>query len=509
MKRPDFAALLFIAAALVLQIRFCVVDDRAPTDLGHYYNSFRNTLVWWQTNGEINWSVVDTPYSLLLAAIGQVIPPSVLFIEVVDTIWLFFMVAGTALAARAVAGPLAGAVASLVVVGFPQTHVLARTHWIHHPETGALVMALALWLVAPSLRSWWQALGVAVFLFLGETIRQTGIPFGVPLGLLILGVGWWQGARLRLAPVLVALVGGIVWHAPKLIQYVANKAASAGGYAKSVTAPWYSIVENLGLPVLVFAVPLALLGLWAAKKRGVPAAVVGICLVWLAGGVVAVAVFNVGPDNFPISGIALAVLAGMGASMLPIPQAATLLLGVVAGVMVQAPPLMQYESIRGLPSVLRSWASPGPINYLRVYWFPVPVEVVLPVVDQVCADTKRDRMARCFILASRGLFNPSWEDGGTFALFLSGRSRSTVLTPEVIWNDQGAASGVTRRVHAVVDVRCAEGVAPSAGGRFQAQYARMQAMLQTYGQSPIATFGDPKACVQTWYAVPNGGALVE
>lgn len=509
MKRPDFATAVFVLAAMVLQIRFCIVDERAPTDLGHYYNSFRNTLVWWQQNGVINWSVVDTPYSLALAAIGQIVPPSVLFIEVIDSGWLLLTLVGTALAARAVGGPVAGAVATLIVAAYPQTHVLARTHWIHHPETGAIVMALALWLRAPGISTWLQAFGVAVFLFFGETIRQTGIPFGVPLGVAIVGMAWMYGARWRLLPVVLALGGGIAWHAPKLFQYVSNKASSAGGYAKSVTAPWYSIVENLGLPVLIFAAPLALVGLWALRKRGAEAAVVVLCLIWLAGGVVAVDVFNVGPDNFPISGVALALLAGMGAAMLPGPWAVPVLLGAAAGVLVQAPPLMQYETIRGLPSGLRSWANPGPINYLRVYWYPIPVELVLPAVDQVCADTKRDRMARCFILASRGLFNPSWEDGGTFALFLAGRSRSTVLTPEVIWNDQGAASGVTRRVHAVVDVRCAEGVAPSAGGRFQAQYARMQAMLQTYGQSPIATFGDPKACVQTWYAVPQGGALVE
>jgi hypothetical protein len=505
----DIVTILVIALGMALHVRFCLVDDRAPSDLGHYYNSFRNTLVWWQQHGEINWRIVDTPYSLLLAAIGTVLPPSATYMEAVEGGWLLLTLVGAAFVARKIGGPVAGAIAVVAVVAFPQTHVLTRTHWIHHPETAALVGALALWAWRPALTNWPQVIGVSVLLFLGETIRQTGIPFGVPLGLLFVVVSWREGARARLAPIVVALVGGVAWHGPKLAQYVSNKAASAEGYAKSVVAPWYSIVENLGLPVLIWSVPLALLGLVALRRRGLAVPVIGICLVWIVGGVASVALFNVGPDNFPISGVALAILAGIGGGAFRIAAVPSVVLGIVAAALLQVPPLLSYEHVRNLPESLRTWSNPGPINYLRVYWYPIPVDAVLPVVDQVCAETRSDPMARCFILASRGLFNPSWEDGGTFALFLAGRLRSTVLTPEVIWDDAGRASGVTKRVHALVDVRCAQGVAPSAGGRFQAQTARMQAMLATWGGTPIATFGDPKACTQTWYAVQTGGALVE
>ena len=118
-------------------------------------------------------------------------------------------------------------------------------------------------------------------------------------------------------------------------------------------------------------------------------------------------------------------------------------------------------------------------------------------------------MQRCFVAASRGLFNPSWEDGGTFALFLGGRPDVVVLTPQVLWSENGRACGVTRRVHALVDVECAPGVAPATGGRFMAQEAKMRALLTAHSADPIATVGDRRSCVQTWYAVESGGALVE
>ncbi|MES2639207.1 MAG: hypothetical protein V4850_06975 [Myxococcota bacterium] len=511
MKRADLVTLAAIALAMVLQVRFHVLDDRAPTDLGHYYISFRNTLAWWQLHGELNWRIVDTPYSLLLATMGALRTPTVAFMEGVDTLWLLVLLLGAAFAARAVSGPVAGAVTTLALVAFPQTHVLARTHWIHHPEAAALLGALGLWLAAPALPRWGQALGVAALVFLGETIRQTGIPFGVPLGVLILAVAWRRGARRTLLPVALGVVAGAAWYLPTLLVYVRNKAGSAEGYAQSVTTPWASIVDDLGLPALLLAVPLALSGALALRRRDLSSLVAGLCLVWIVGAGVAIAVFRVGPDNFPVAGAALAVLAGIGAAALPtIARPGVVALGVVAALLLQVPPLLSYDLVSRLPAVLRTAANPGPLNYLRVYWNPVAVESVLPVVDQMCAVTRDDSQARCFVLATRGLFNPSWEDGGTFALFLSGRPRVTVVTPEVLWTDDGRAGGETTRVHGLVDVRCAEGVAPRAGGRFRAQSARMRAMFEVHGTAPVATFGDPRACVQTWYLLPDdGGVLVE
>ncbi|MDP2305787.1 MAG: hypothetical protein Q8P18_07145 [Pseudomonadota bacterium] len=504
---------------MALQVRFHVLDDRAPTDLGHYYISFRNTLAWWQQHGVVNWRIVDTPYSLLLATLGAIRAPTVAFMEGVDTLWLLVLLLGAAGAARAASGPAsgatAGAVTALALLAFPQTHVLARTHWIHHPEAAALVGALGLWLSAPALPRRGQALGVAALLFLGETIRQTGIPFGVPLGLLILAVAWRRGARRTLVPVALAFVGGLAWFLPTLLVYVRNKAGSAEGYAQSVTAPWSSIVDDLGLAALVWAVPLALVGAGALRRRDLSSLIAGLCLVWLAGAGAAVAVFNVGPDNFPIAAVALAVLAGMGAAALPVvARPGAVALGGVAAVLLQVPPLLSYELVSRLPAALRTSANPGPLNYLRVYWNPVPVEGVLSVVDQMCSVTRADPRANCFILATRGLFNPSWEDGGTFALFLSGRPRVTIVTPEVLWTDDGRATGETSRIHGLVDVRCAEGVAPRAGGRFLRQSERMRTMLaanfESNGGTSVATFGDPRACVQTWYLLPDdGGVLVE
>jgi hypothetical protein len=184
------------------------------------------------------------------------------------------------------------------------------------------------------------------------------------------------------------------------------------------------------------------------------------------------------------------------------------------------PPLLKPEVIRWLPGVLRTFASPGPANYLRAWWgpgvpsadpaarSPVTVAMLLPVLDAACA-TVPDTRGQCTILASRGLFNPSWEDGGSFALFLAGRPDVTVVTPEVLWMDDGRPSGVTRRVHALVDVACAAHLAPSTGGRFRAQIAKMDALLLTHREAVLGRFGDDRACVQAWYGVEAGGLLVE
>jgi hypothetical protein len=504
----DGVTVLVLVLVLIVQVRFCIQDERAPTDLGHYYTAFRNLVLLWDQKGILNWKFVDTPYSLLLAGIGMFVTPSVPLMEVIDGIWLMIMIGGAAVAARALAGPVAGAVAAITVASYPQTHILARTHWIHHPETAALTGALAVWLVAPGIPSWFQAVGIGIFLYLGETIRQTGIPFGLPLAFLVLVGGWMSGARWRLLPAALAMAGGVAWHGPQMMTYISHKADSADQYAQSVKLPWYSIVSNLGLPVLIWATPLAIVGLLALRKRGVHAGVVFVCLAWIAGGVASVAIFNVGPDNFPISGVAVALLAGLGAASIPLP-AVTIVLGLAAGLVMEVPPLLKVENITRLPGVLRTFASPGPINYLRVYWNPIAVESVLPVVDKVCADVGSDPVARCMVLATRGLFNPSWEDGGTFAFFLAGRPKVTVLTPELLWFDNGKPSGVAWRVHALVDVECAGHQAPSTGGRFQTQTAKMKALLETYKDSVIATYGDNRACVQTWYAVQPGGLLVQ
>jgi hypothetical protein len=508
-KKLDLLTALVVVVLLALQVRFCLVDQRAPTDLGHYYNPFRNTLLWWDAKGEINWPQVDTPYTLLLALLGKVFTPSVAMMEWIDGGWLVVLLVGTALAGRALAGPLGGTVAVLAIGSYPQTLALTRTHWIHHPEAAALAGALGVWATAPGLSGWGQAFLLALLLFFGETIRQTGAPFGILLGLVILAAGWRSGARVRLIPTLVAVIGAIAWWAPRLAIYLQHKAESASEYAKSVGSPWPLVAENLGAGTLLWALPFAVLGLVLAVRRwDASSAAAALAAAWIAGGLAAVGIYNVGPDNFPMSAVGLAVLAGIGARA--VPWAAVSLAPALASlVLTQVQPLLLPSATDFLPKIFRNGEAPGPINYQRVYWNPISVEDVLPAVSKVCAPVETTPLTRCFILATRGLFNPSWEDGGTFALFLSGKPRATVVTPELLWDNSGRASGVTQRVHALVDVECAPGFAPSTGGRFQVQYSKASELFSRYAGDPIGTYGDPDACVQTWYAAPNGGARVQ
>lgn len=517
--RLDLVAGAAIATCLALQARFAWLDERPPTDLGHYYDTFQHLVRQWDTTGALTVERLDSPYSLLLVLLARPFGPSVGLMELVSAAGLLVLLLGVWALARGVAGPLAGAVATVAVAGFPQTSVFARTHWIHHPETAALVGALGLWALAPGLPSWAGAMAVGGLLFFGETIRQTGIPFGMPVALVILVGGWAAGARARLLPVALAFVGGVAWYAPVLATYVSNKAASAAGYAQSVQDPWRFFMEGMGTPLFVAIALLAVPALAALRKRDRTAAIVALCLLWLGGAALAVGVFHVGADNFPVAGVALAVLAGIGASRLATlgvgrwrgaGAAAALVVVASASALLQGSALLSSEAVRPIQDLIAPWATSGPLNYFRVEWNPLTTAVVAPLVDQACAlerpgDAEAAAAARCDIVASRGLFNNGWEDGGSFALFLAGQRTVRVSTPALVWDGEGRPVSGRRLVRALVDVSCPRRLAPEQGGRFDTQNARLASLIQEHGaDGPDVTIHDPGGCEQRWYFLGAG-----
>lgn len=511
----DLVAIATIAVTFLLHVRFMVLDDRAPTDLGHYYSVFQRLVQYWHLQHKIDFATLDTPYTLLLTGLSMPFGPSVGLMEVVDGVWLLILVAGVWTVARSVAGPLAGAVSALCVAGYPQTPVIARTHWIHHPETAAIVGTLALWVSSPGIGSWWRAFAIAILLFFGETIRQTGIPFGVPLALFVLVGGWRAGARAKLAPILLAFIGGVAWYAPVLAKYIQHKSQSAAGYAQSVHKPWLLFVEGMSLPIFALSLPFVLLGVLALRRRDRASGIVALCLVWIAGAAASVGIFHVGADNFPIAGTAWALLAGIGLAgapswkWLPV-RAGGFAIIALAAIFIQGTALLSAPWVRPLQAVIGPWGSAGPINYLRVYWNPMAVAQVLPLVEKACAETRSVPGAQCVIVASRGLFNPSWEDGGSFGLFLAGMDYVNVMTPQILWDGEGRLVSGGKLVRAIVDVTCSSELIPNAGGRFGQQNARMRELLRPYANAkPDGVIGDPHVCEQSWYIIPAGVKVVQ
>ncbi|MFN7142173.1 MAG: hypothetical protein ACK4YP_00230 [Myxococcota bacterium] len=511
--RPwDTVAVSAITLILLLHVRFSVRDHRPLTDLGHYYSSFKTIYEGWHAGEGFDLSVLDTPYTLVLVFASMVFGPSVGLMETIDGLWLAVLLAGTWAVARSLAGPLAGAAAVLVLAGAPQTVVLARTHWIHHPETAALAGALGVWALSPGVRTWGHAVGIAVLLFFGETIRQTGLPFGLPVAALVLGAAWRAGARARLVPIAAAAIGGVVWYAPSIWTYLRHKSESAEGYAASVHNPWWHFVEALTPLLLLAALPLAALAFGALRRRDLTAAVVALCVVWLVGTAAAVSIFHVGADNFPIAVVAFALLAGIGVARLPTvwpgrpraPRVAVSVIGVIA-LFLQGGSLVEERWLRPFQLFVRPWGSSGSMNYLRVYWNPLTLEQVLPYVRQACAPVAATPGARCELLTSQGLFNPSWEDAGAFALFLGGIEHVEVLTPQNVWDPQGNVVEWHRMFRALIDVQCGNAMGPDQANRFDTQNARMRQMLAYWGgNGPDAAVIAPRSCGQMWYLMPEG-----
>lgn len=507
----DTVAVTAIVLTLLNHVRFSIRDQRPPTDLGHYYTAFKRIYEGWSVGEGLHLAILDTPYSLVLVLVSMVFGPSVGLMEAIDGLWLAVLLAGTWAVARSLAGPLAGAASVLLVAGAPQTVVIARTHWIHHPETAALIGALGVWALSPAVRTWRHSVAIAVLLFFGETIRQTGLPFGLPVAAVIFGTAWLAGARARLVPIAVAAVAGVAWYAPSLASYLRHKSASAAGYAASVHHPLLHFVEALTLPLLLVALPLAALGCRALRRRDATAAVVVLCLLWIAGAVAAVSLYSVGADNFPMAVVALGILAGLGAASLAevwprpgAPRAAVAVIGALA-LFIQGGSLVSEARLRPLQFMVRPWGSSGSMNYLRVYWNPLTLDQVVPYVQQACAPVASTPGARCELLTSQGLFNPSWEDAGGFALFLAGVENVEVLTPQNVWDVQGNVVEWHRLFRALIDVQCGNDMAPDQANRFDTQNARMRQMIAYWGgNGPDAAVIAPRSCGQMWYLVPNG-----
>lgn len=505
-SRLDITSALVIVASMALYIRFMVLDARAPTDMGHYYTPLIDFLKHSERDGAMgNLHLLATPYSAMLAGLMLVLAPSAGLMEAVDGIGLFVLLVASWKVARVVAGPTAGLVAVLLVAGFPQTQVMARIHWIHHPESAAIMGALAIGVAAPALATWPQRIGAFCFLLLGLTTRETGLPFGLPVAM-ILTVGAWRAGSKKMAIFMAftAMLGvGIL--APTLLPYLAAKIDNASGYAAAVGNPFPVLIRALCVITFVAAVPFALLGFTNWKHRGWALVVTALALIWVLGGIAAVAVYHVGIDNFPLVGVGIALAAGIGAARwawLKIPAIGSTL---VAATLVQGSALVSPLILTPIDSALAPYGTTGPLNYLRVYWGAASAAMLRPIAERACQTIADQGWQDCLVLVSRGLFNPSWEDGGSFGMYLEGMRKITIMTPPEVWGPQGNLLMESIMFHAVVDVECNRGVAPDTGGRFEAQETRLAEVFETLKDTtPTASVGDPRSCTQTWYTLREG-----
>ncbi|MCK6527251.1 hypothetical protein L6R50_06680 [Myxococcota bacterium] len=496
----DGLAVAQIAFAALLHARYCGFDPRPPPDDGHYYDPVMHLVRAWAGIEEAEGPrAPDTPYALLLAALFRVLGPSQALLEWVDGGWLVAMLFGVWMLARAGGGRVSGAVAVVLAASLPLTTMLARRHNIHHPEAAALVAAAGLWAWDPRISRRSTAWGLGGLLFLGQTFRGTGLPLGLPLGALALATGARRGWHGRLLPVALGISAALAWQAPGMVGYVTAKVRYAPAYREGLESAGYSVWADLGplvTPALALGVPA---GLLALGRRRTPRWVVGLCLGWVALGAIALSRFHVGLDNFPLLGLALAVLAGLGAGRA---RREGWVLGAAAGLglLAQAPQLVAERWLCRVPVV---GCSPQLLGHdSRVNWAGTGVDDVLPAVRSVCSSAARQPGERCVILSDYGLFNGrSWEDDGSWGLFLAGVDDVKVVTVPLYWSgDPPTQPGPS--IHGYVRVRCERGMA-TPGVRFQVQQAKMEQIVANLGLQPDRRLALRNGCVQDWYAWPD------
>jgi len=150
-----------------------------------------------------------------------------------------------------------------------------------------------------------------------------------------------------------------------------------------------------------------------------------------------------------------------------------------------------------IDTYLQPWAIGGSLNYFRIQSTTIDAQDSLPLVERACAHVADGDT--CEIIASHGLFNPSSEDTGNFAIFLAGRSSVEVRTPPYVWNAVGTPR-VGQTVSAIVDVRCPNGSIPWDGDRFGAASNRMLQLIGMYANRQAdALVSVTYACEQHWF----------
>lgn len=487
---PALAALGLGAAALAALLLFFHLDRRPPADLGHY---FRPLPEAWAALGPpvrlpALLDIAGQPgglYNLLVAGLCRVFGRSAAVLEAVEAGWLGLLLLGTWGVGRALGGPRAGLASVALLASFPMFQTGARCHWIHQPEVA--LVALGLWAVLADRslgrRATRVVLGLLVALLL--TLRPTGLLYALP----ILGLAGWTSRSVgRLVVPLLGLVPGLLVLGPALPAYLQGKVDVRDLYAQVVVPFLPSLAPGLfRLPAVVALVGVA--ALVATRWRDALRVEVLLLGGWLVLAAGLCLLFKVGPDNFPVLGLVLALLGGAGlAGLAPGGWRAWsggLVLGGLALGSLALPflprPLAARLAVLADPAALAE----EPRFYLRPQFDVPTVEGLGPVLDRIC--TPRDDI--CTLVATTGIFNLNREDDARLALFLAGRDGIRIANAGEWWFPSDLAD--PDAVEGLVVVRCGgPGGATGFGDREQA----LEDLARTIRVRPVERLRGPMGC---------------
>ena len=472
--RSDIAIVATIAVAvLALHLDFCWRDPRPAVDLGHYYADAVD-IVRGGEHGHVEWQRAPIPYDKLLALAWLVFGRSQGILEGLDGAWLVALTIGLGLCGVAVAGR-GGAWAALGALVLPIFPMSARVHFIHNAEVGlgTLAFGLAATLAPGAL----TGACVGLTLGLGVSVRQSA-----PFWLLVPLVVWLVRARgNRMAMGLAALpyALGAASLLPLVPEYLKMRLAGRAGSASAVGDPLPLLVVQTGRLGGAVAVALAGVALvaWGRERRWDPARL-GV-LAWGFGGVLAVVVTRVGPDNLETMFAALAVLAASGAASLP--GRARVAVGALVPLLVVGP-LVQVVPAFAVAWPITGWdATDGPLAWTVPSPSAPTSATIVAAVRSVCPAGHP-----CVIAFERGLVAPTWEDDGSLELFLAHVDHVEVRM---------ITHATDSPVDAAVTLACQAHI-PDADARYPGVEAGFHALLTTM-HAKTTVYG--QGCTWTWY----------
>lgn len=448
-RRADLALAGLWLVVVAHQAVFQVLDARIPGDQGRYFTQIPRyywDLETWETaKGALLRALVDSTgwYDLAVAGLLRAFGRSPLPMEGLGVAFYGLLLGFTALTARRLAGPVAGACALALTAALPMVTLFGRKEWIHVPEA-ALAMAMAwVWLGDPALSRRRTVAGLVVPGALMILLRPSGLVWAGLLGLALAVSAWWGTVpRRRLIATGIGLGLAALPLLPGLALYLERKAIARGRYAAEMPEIAMQVRSLFGhLPLLICALGIVLALIRVGPPRRAPTVLLAV---WALVPVPMVGLFRSGIDNFTAFAPALAVGVGVGLAATHRALAALPLAALAAYLGFQwVPP----RAVPELPLIV-----PDDARYttLNVRYRPDATyggATVGALLDAVC-DT--DEWRACHVVVDQGLFTPTSEEFGLLELFLLGQDRVGLRTvyeaPDEGWRAWG--------VDALVSFRC-------------------------------------------------------
>ncbi len=463
------AAGLGLVVPAALHLRFLLVDQRLPRDLGNFYDlvpSFWNLL----NDGLVRWGPQGRPapwdsgvwYQGALALWLSLTGPGAIPFRLVDLGWMALNLLLVGLAAAALVRARGGdrgeqraalAIAVLLAGGSRVMTIVPRMSWLHVVEVGLVFLAAVPWLRDPRLRRGAPLVALAGALAL--LLRSSGLPWVLPLGVaIVIGVGGERPDGKRLGLIALSWLLAALPSLIKLADYLGPKIKARERYARNVGQIQDQVMSLLGplLPALLIIGLLGLLALARGRKGREGAAAfpwipVLLLLAWGAGSFLLWALFRAGLDNFLVGFAALFALAGAGWARWP---RVGLALALPSWLLIAAAQLLPE------PAPTSWWA--GAMMRIHLPMHPGLRDTMLPytnwgrvhmgqLLDATCPP-----QGRCVVSVDQGWLVPYSEDAGNLEVFLMNRQQVDLFN----LSSPGAETGIVAS-HALLHYECGRG----------------------------------------------------